>query len=226
MTDPRGYWCSMCDAFDVSGPHAHDAIPAAPALPDVAEGEMKEFLAVCEGDCAHPYCWSQKAGAGEQRGKTPRSGMRASNCTCHLLVCQCPQEAQPLPALTDEEYLAKAEKFLADAAKMNNAPVPYMIAAAFKNEDRAKRAESELSRLTAKEEQRAWIETPENAWLRGQSYGIHRMVQLYGHATDKTYEFAPYEAPTPPDSRSARRLRRRNGATVSDQPVEGMQPAK
>ena len=66
------------------------------------------------------------------------------------------QEAQPLPALTDEEYLAKAEKFLADAAKMNNAPVPYMIAAAFKNEDRAKRAESELSRLTGEPDGIGW----------------------------------------------------------------------
>ena len=57
---------------------------------------------------------------------------------------------------------------------------------------------------STKEGRSWWIETPENAWLRGQSYAIHRMVQLYGHATDKTYEFAPYEAPTPPGSRKER----------------------
>ena len=39
--------------------------------------------------------------------------------------------------------------FSLSAAKMNNAPVPYMIAAAFKNEDRASSVRrTELSRLT------------------------------------------------------------------------------
>jgi hypothetical protein len=56
---------------------------------------------------------------------------------------------QPQMPVSDDEYLSRAEKFLADAAKMNNAPVPYMVAAAFKNEDRAKRAEAENESLKA-----------------------------------------------------------------------------
>jgi hypothetical protein len=46
---------------------------------------------------------------------------------------------------TDAEFLSRAEKFMADAAKLDNAPIGYMVAAAFKNEDRAQRAERQLA---------------------------------------------------------------------------------
>jgi hypothetical protein len=56
------------------------------------------------------------------------------------------RQDEPLTILgLDEYYLAKAEKFMQDAAKMEGAPIPYMVAAAFKNEDRAKIAEASLT---------------------------------------------------------------------------------
>lgn len=36
---------------------------------EVSESAMKKFLPVCEGDCDHPYCWSQKAKVEEQDGE-------------------------------------------------------------------------------------------------------------------------------------------------------------
>jgi hypothetical protein len=47
----------------------------------------------------------------------------------------------------DDGYLARAEKFMANAAKLGDSPLLYMIAAAFKNEDRAQRAEAKLAAL-------------------------------------------------------------------------------
>lgn len=49
----------------------------------------------------------------------------------------------------DETYLKRAEEFLIQAEKMDNAPVAYMVAAAFKNEDRATAALKDNAELKA-----------------------------------------------------------------------------
>jgi hypothetical protein len=55
---------------------------------------------------------------------------------------------QELP-LSDDEYLKQAERFMAQAKKMNDAPIPYMIAAAFMNGDRAAALREEIATLRA-----------------------------------------------------------------------------
>ncbi len=67
--------------------------------------------------------------------------------TRSISVDYCGWAAQPSPVAgqSDEEYLAKAQKFLEEAKKLNDVPVAWMVAAAFKNEDRARRAEEKLT---------------------------------------------------------------------------------
>lgn len=65
------------------------------------------------------------------------------------------------PVEQDADYLERATKFINDAAKMDNVPILYMVAAAFKNEDRAKRAEATIQQL--REELRA-MAADRNLW--------------------------------------------------------------
>jgi hypothetical protein len=63
---------------------------------------------------------------------------------CEIVKVE-PEGEQPLPELTDAQYIEKATEFLEQAAKMNNVPVPYMIAAAFKNEHQLSTALAQLA---------------------------------------------------------------------------------
>lgn len=116
-------------------------------------------------------------------------------------------EGSELPALEeDTEYLTRAVKFMDDAAKMNNAPLPYMIAAAFKNEDRARLAEAKLKAALSSTQQE-WISVdqelpPKNEtvlvahWIEGcglftrELKGWHVWFAMYNEGWKRTDGFS------------------------------------